>query len=167
MPQCCPKTYWGMQVPMSEVAVLVIDMLNAYRHPDAEKLAPHVAEIIDPLAELLSKARGRDDVDVIYVNDNYGDFSAQFSDIVQSALDGARPDLVQPIDHRVAPASGGTGFGRGAATAVVGRHRRRRPVAGTPGAGASAGSARARGGSGAGAQRWARARRAHHVHTAR
>jgi nicotinamidase-related amidase len=82
---------------MSEVAVLVIDMLNAYRHPDAEKLAPHVAEIIDPLAELLSKARGRDDVDVIYVNDNYGDFSAQFSDIVQSALDGARPDLVQPI----------------------------------------------------------------------
>jgi nicotinamidase-related amidase len=86
-----------MQVAMSDVAVLVIDMMNAYRHPDADKLAPQVAEIIDPLAELLSKARDRDDVDVIYVNDNYGDFSAQFSDIVQSALDGERPDLVQPI----------------------------------------------------------------------
>jgi len=33
----------------------------------------------------------------VYVNDNYGDFTAQFSDIVRAALDGARPDLVKPI----------------------------------------------------------------------
>jgi nicotinamidase-related amidase len=82
---------------MTEVAVLVIDMMNTYQHPDAEQLAAHVAEIVDPLADLLAKARDRDDVDVIYVNDNYGDFTAQFSDIVRSALDGERPDLVEPI----------------------------------------------------------------------
>ena len=34
---------------------------------------------------------------MIYVNDNYGDFTAGFSDLVRSALDGARPDLVKPI----------------------------------------------------------------------
>ena len=34
---------------MSDTAVLVIDMLNAYRHEDAELLAPNVADIIDPL----------------------------------------------------------------------------------------------------------------------
>ena len=28
--------------------MLVIDMLNAYRHEDADKLAASVAEIIDP-----------------------------------------------------------------------------------------------------------------------
>lgn len=82
---------------MTDVAVLVIDMMNAYRHPDADKLAPNVAEIIDPLAGLVAKARDRDDVALIYVNDNYGDFSAQFSDLVAAALDGERPDLVEPI----------------------------------------------------------------------
>ncbi|GAT07238.1 nicotinamidase-like amidase [Mycolicibacterium novocastrense] len=86
-----------MQVPMSDTAVLVIDMMNTYRHPDAEKLAPHVAEIVDPLAALVAEARDRDDVDLIYVNDNYGDFTAEFSDLVQSALQGERPDLVEPI----------------------------------------------------------------------
>lgn len=86
-----------MQVPMSDTAVLVIDMMNTYRHPDAEKLAPHVADIIDPLAALVAEARDRDDVDLIYVNDNYGDFTAEFSDLVQSALQGERPDLVEPI----------------------------------------------------------------------
>jgi nicotinamidase-related amidase len=82
---------------MSDTAVLVIDMLNAYRHEDAESLIPSVEDIIDPLAGLVAKARKRDDVDVIYVNDNYGDFTADHDDIVRSALEGERPDLVKPI----------------------------------------------------------------------
>ncbi len=73
---------------MSDTAVLVIDMLNAYQHEDAELLIPNVADIIDPLAGLVSVARERDDVDLIYVNDNYGDFTADHDDIVRSALAG-------------------------------------------------------------------------------
>ncbi|MGE2714961.1 cysteine hydrolase family protein [Mycolicibacterium litorale] len=82
---------------MTKTAVLIIDMMNTYDHEDAEKLAPNVEAIIDPLAKLVTDARGRDDVELIYVNDNYGDFSAEFSDIVRSALHGERPDLVKPI----------------------------------------------------------------------
>jgi nicotinamidase-related amidase len=82
---------------MSEVAVLVIDMLNTYEHEDAELLASNVAPIVDPMSDLISRARDRDDVDVIYVNDNYGDFSADFEDIVSAALGGGRTDLVKPI----------------------------------------------------------------------
>ncbi|WP_166905430.1 cysteine hydrolase family protein [Mycobacterium sp. DL440] len=82
---------------MSDTALVVVDMLNAYRHEDAELLAPTVAAIIDPLVGLLGTAHERDDVDVIYVNDNYGDFTAQFSDIVTTALAGEHPDLVRPI----------------------------------------------------------------------
>ncbi|WP_102142435.1 cysteine hydrolase family protein [Mycobacterium hubeiense] len=82
---------------MAETAVLVIDMLNAYRHEDADLLIPNVAEIMAPLAGLIADARRRDGIDLIYVNDNYGDFTAEFSDIVRSALDGERPDLVKPI----------------------------------------------------------------------
>jgi nicotinamidase-related amidase len=82
---------------MSEVAVLVIDMLNTYEHEDADALVPNVADIIDPLAGLITTARDRDDVDLIYVNDNYGDFTADFDDIVDAALHGRRPDLVEPL----------------------------------------------------------------------
>jgi nicotinamidase-related amidase len=82
---------------MSETAVLVIDMLNTYRHEDAELLIPNVADIIDPVAGLIADARERDDVDLIYVNDNYGDFTADFDEIVSAALSGQRPDLVEPI----------------------------------------------------------------------
>jgi len=82
---------------MSDTAVLVIDMLNAYQHEDAELLIPNVADIIDPLARLVSVALEREDVDLIYVNDNYGDFTADHDDIVRSALQGAPPDLVKPI----------------------------------------------------------------------
>lgn len=82
---------------MSETALLVIDMLNTYRHKDAELLARSVAEIVDPLADLISRARDRDDVEVIYANDNYGDFGADFEDIADAALNGRRSDLVAPI----------------------------------------------------------------------
>jgi len=86
-----------MHLPMSDVAVLVIDMLNTYRHEDAELLVPNVEDVVDPLAGLISRAGERDDVDLIYVNDNYGDFTAGFDDIVDAALLGERPDLVTPI----------------------------------------------------------------------
>jgi hypothetical protein len=85
-----------MQVTMSDVAVLVIDMLNTYRHEDAEVLAKSVADIVDPLAGLIDRARERDDVDLIYVTDNYGDFTADFDDLVAAAQRGERPDLVAP-----------------------------------------------------------------------
>jgi nicotinamidase-related amidase len=82
---------------MSKTALLVVDMLNAYQHPDAEVLAGNVADIVEPLAGLIDDARGRDDVELIYVNDNYGDFTAEPSDLIRGALDGARPELVRPI----------------------------------------------------------------------
>jgi nicotinamidase-related amidase len=82
---------------VSETALLVIDMLNAYQHEDADALADSVAEIVEPLAGLIGRVRDRGDVDVIYVNDNYGDFTATRDTLVQQALDGAHPDLIKPI----------------------------------------------------------------------
>jgi nicotinamidase-related amidase len=82
---------------MSDTAVLVIDMLNAYQHPDAELLIPNVEKMMEPIGHILQCARDHDDVDLIYVNDNYGDFTADFSDLIDAALRGDRPDLVEPI----------------------------------------------------------------------
>ena len=81
---------------MAETALLVVDMFNTYQHEDAAILAGNVAPIVEPLADLIEQGRHRENVDLIYVNDNYGDFTAQSSDIVRAALAGARPDLVRP-----------------------------------------------------------------------
>lgn len=82
---------------MADTALLVVDMLNAYEHPDAEQLTASVADMVDPLADLITEGRRHEDVDVIYVNDNFGDFTGTWDNIVAKALDGARPDLVKAI----------------------------------------------------------------------
>ncbi|MFG2074645.1 Nicotinamidase-related amidase [Nonomuraea maritima] len=82
---------------MARSALVVIDMLNPYDHQDAEQLAGRVSEIVGPLAELVGRARERDDVELVYVNDNYGDFAADRHEIEAAAVEGRRPDLVEPI----------------------------------------------------------------------
>ncbi|MEV0234332.1 isochorismatase family cysteine hydrolase [Nonomuraea sp. NPDC050786] len=82
---------------MPRTALVVVDMLTPYQHQDAEQLQRGVEPVVPRLAELIGRARDRDDVDLIYVNDNYGDFAATRDDIVARALKGARPDLVEPV----------------------------------------------------------------------
>ena len=81
----------------SDAALVVIDMLNPYEHDDADTLAGSVAAIVEPLAELIGRAREAPTVDVIYVNDNYENFAATREELVCRALDGRRPDLVEPV----------------------------------------------------------------------
>jgi nicotinamidase-related amidase len=82
---------------VSTVALIVIDMLNPYGHRDADVLARNVEKMVEPLRGLIGRARERDDVRLLYVNDNYGDFSASPGELVENALRGRRPDLVEPI----------------------------------------------------------------------
>jgi nicotinamidase-related amidase len=82
---------------VTRTALVVVDMLNPYDHPDSEQLVASVEQVIDPMADLIRRARERDDVTVIYVNDNYGDFVAGREEFLRRALEGKRPDLVEPI----------------------------------------------------------------------
>lgn len=81
----------------SGLALVVLDMLNCHEQPDAGCLTASVGAMIDPLVGLLGRAAQRDDVYVIYANDNHGDFSASGDDLVRRPLEGERPDLVKPI----------------------------------------------------------------------
>ena len=77
-------------------ALVVIDMLNSYEHDDAEPLTKSVETVLDPMRKLI--ARSRDEgVEIIYVNDNYGDWNSSSEELAEKALDGARPDLIEPI----------------------------------------------------------------------
>jgi nicotinamidase-related amidase len=77
-------------------ALLVIDMLNPYEHDDAEQLKESVAEIIDPLRELIDAAQ-RGGVLTVWVNDNHGDWSAARQELVDRAMQGRGPELVEPV----------------------------------------------------------------------
>jgi len=71
-------------------------MLNSYEHDDAEQLTESVATIVKPLSGLIARAE-RDDMHIVYVNDNYGDWSASRDELAEQAMNGARRDLVEPF----------------------------------------------------------------------
>jgi nicotinamidase-related amidase len=77
-------------------ALLVIDMLNPYEHEDAEPLKESVAQIIDPLRQLIDGAR-RAQVLTVWVNDNHQDWSAARQELVDRAMKGTAPELVEPV----------------------------------------------------------------------
>jgi nicotinamidase-related amidase len=79
-----------------KTALVVVDMLNSYEHEDAEQLTTSVETIVNPLAGLIAQAE-RDGTDIIYVNDNYGDWNSSQEELAQRAMEGARPDLVEPL----------------------------------------------------------------------
>jgi nicotinamidase-related amidase len=82
---------------MARTALIVIDMLNPYDHEDAEKLAESVAEQLPQIVELRDRAERAADTLTIYVNDNYEHWQRTREDLVRTALDGRRPDLVEPL----------------------------------------------------------------------
>jgi nicotinamidase-related amidase len=86
----------------SPTALIVVDMLNAYDHEDAEPLMESVRAAIEPLRGLIAESAERELL-TVWVNDNHGDWAAGRSELVQRALQGAAPDLVEPIapDHSV------------------------------------------------------------------
>jgi len=82
---------------MARTALIVVDMLSPYDHEDAEKLADSVAEQLPQMVELRDRAARAEDTLTIYVNDNYERWHSMREDLVRSALDGRRPDLVEPL----------------------------------------------------------------------
>ena len=77
-------------------ALVVVDMLNAYDHEDAEHLTGSVERIVEPLSALIARARDQG-VEIVYVNDNYGDWNSSQEQLAEAAMRGARPDLVEPL----------------------------------------------------------------------
>jgi nicotinamidase-related amidase len=79
----------------TKAALLVVDMLNRYDHPDADKLKESVRDVVPVIADMIDRAR-RTDTTVLYVNDNHGDWTAGRHELTAWALEG-EPSLVEPI----------------------------------------------------------------------
>jgi nicotinamidase-related amidase len=77
-------------------AVVVIDMINTYEHPDAEVLVRSVRQALPGVRCVLGRARAAG-VDVIYVNDNFGRWRSHHDELLDIALNGPNSDLVDPV----------------------------------------------------------------------
>lgn len=77
-------------------ALIVIDMLNTYDFDDADALVESAEKVVPNVAKLVARAAD-EDVPIIYVNDNYGDWNSSADELVQRGLDGKHPELVEPI----------------------------------------------------------------------
>lgn len=78
------------------VAVAVIDMINTYEHPDADRLIASVRTALPGMRRIIDAARASG-TDVIYVNDNFGRWRSHHDELVTTALQGPHADLVEPI----------------------------------------------------------------------
>jgi nicotinamidase-related amidase len=69
-------------------AVCVVDMLNPYDHEDADRLTVNVEQAVEPIASLVKRA-GDVGVQIIYINDNYGDWNSSQEELAERAMSGS------------------------------------------------------------------------------
>ena len=81
---------------MPQTALIVIDMLNAYEHEDADALTRTVEQAVPKIAELIARAKD-EGVPTIYVNDNFGAWTSDRHQLLDTALEGRYRHLVEPI----------------------------------------------------------------------
>ena len=81
---------------MSRTALVVIDMINGYDFPDAEKVARSAGKVVPVIEEMIADHDGP----VIYVNDNFGHWRSNRDELVDEALASGHRDLVEPIAPR-------------------------------------------------------------------
>jgi nicotinamidase-related amidase len=67
------------------VALLVIDMINAFEFDGAEKVFPRVLEAAKAIAALKARAR-KAGVPVVYANDNFGKWRSDFRRLLERCL---------------------------------------------------------------------------------
>jgi nicotinamidase-related amidase len=73
-----------------------VDDVNPYEHPQADRLAERVDEALPGVRTLLRRAAD-EQTPVVYVNDNYGDWNSSAEQLAKQAMDGAHPELVEPV----------------------------------------------------------------------
>jgi nicotinamidase-related amidase len=72
--------------------VIVVDMVNAYDHPDADRLVRSVERVLPTIESLIDRSEL-----TIYVNDNFGHWRSNRDRLVKDALEGEHGRLVPPI----------------------------------------------------------------------
>ena len=80
----------GFAPDKADGALLLIDVVNRFDFPDAEKLLANALPIAGPLARLAERAHAAG-VPVVYVNDNFGRWRSDFRSLIEHCLEDDAP----------------------------------------------------------------------------
>ncbi|WP_080239837.1 cysteine hydrolase family protein [Spirosoma rigui] len=94
------ETLHGNAPDSASVALIIIDMINDLEFPEGPDFLEPTLEAADRIAVLKQQAKAVD-IPVIYVNDNFGRWRSDFTDVLKHVLnDGVRG---QPLAERLKP----------------------------------------------------------------
>ena len=79
-----------------KTALIVVDMINSYDHPDAEGLTRSVEQALPQMVDMVERAAD-EDVLTVYVNDNFGAWRSNRDELMETVLSGKFKHLVEPI----------------------------------------------------------------------
>src|SRR5699024_2248972 len=98
-----------MTYPLNDTAVLFIDIINHFSFDGGHKLIKHTKEILPNLISLRTFAK-KNNLPIIYINDHYGLWQADFKKIIahcknensEEVIDALKPDekdyfLIKPM----------------------------------------------------------------------
>ncbi len=80
----------------SEVALIIVDVINDLDFPEAKQLARFVPALADKIARLKRRAKAAR-VPVIYVNDNFGRWRSDFRALIEHCRKGKSRSLVEKL----------------------------------------------------------------------
>lgn len=81
---------------MTKTALLIIDMINDFDFPEGENLAEKTKKIVDPILRL-KKAFFEKDLPVIYINDHYNLWQADFEKIIDYCSNEKSEEIINRI----------------------------------------------------------------------
>src|SRR5690606_24866191 len=79
-----------------DTAVLFVDLINDFNFVGGEKLLSNTMEILPNLIKLKSFAK-ENDLPVIYVNDHYGLWQADFNKIIEHCTNENSKELIESM----------------------------------------------------------------------
>src|SRR3989440_233473 len=86
----------GSAPDKSEVAVIIVDVINDFDFPEAKQLARYIPELADKIARLKRRAKAAK-VPVIYVNDNFGRWRSDFRALIEHCRNGKARSLIEQL----------------------------------------------------------------------
>src|SRR5438128_3067305 len=86
----------GSAPDKSEIALIIVDVINDLDFPEAKQLARFIPDLGDKIARLKRRAKAAR-VPVIYVNDNFGRWRSDFRALIEHCRKGKSRSLIEKL----------------------------------------------------------------------
>ena len=86
----------GSAPDKSQIALLIVDVINDLDFPEAKQLARFIPALADNIARLKRRAKAAQ-VPVIYVNDNFGRWRSDFHALIKHCRNGKSRSLIDEL----------------------------------------------------------------------